>query len=584
MRGAVPRSRMTDARRREFLALAAASTAALSGCSFVDEQSLVDPDAGSDDTVTVTTVQELQEAFATLDPGDTIRISGENAPYRTTRWLDVDVDGVTVIGPGVANLIQPADGAHVGGFRIGHESRCRGISITGVGYDGNPEGQRPGAKQLHGIVVEDAADVTIERNRIQRTHPEEHGSGGSGISVHRGSSGVWINNNRISEFGDRGVQLGGRRLVVGGNVITEGLDRPIAADLWDDAKNPAAKSVSIYGNLLGNTVEGSLVGIARNTTTGSNEEYVSVFGNVGFGVHKSFCHVRGPRPIRNISVQNNVSVHEAAGLQTEKTSKFSGVTVDMDSGRNIAVEGNELHGYSGHGVHVFSDATDVTIQRNRITDPGLSGVRLADSTHGLVEGNFVSNPAEAGIRLTGSRNVVVHGNYVRGAGTAGIVTGGTRGLAGHDVTDNYVIGNSGKRNRSVAAIVVDDRGLRVAGNAIAQNGTPAIAERDGAANNVYADNWADGDDPWRVASPTSRARNNEPPTGSFRDVTVDPDRSVARLEFDEPHSRAPRLTFGNRGGGIRDVTYERDDDGNVVGAAVTVEDPDATLDVFVDAR
>lgn len=44
----------------------------------------------SDAETVVTTKTGLEAAFDDLSAGDTIRISDENAPYRTTQWLDVD--------------------------------------------------------------------------------------------------------------------------------------------------------------------------------------------------------------------------------------------------------------------------------------------------------------------------------------------------------------------------------------------------------------------------------------------------------------------------------------------------------------
>lgn len=108
--------------------------------------------------------------------------------------------------------------------------------------------------------------------------------------------------------------------MVFGNVVTKGLDRPIACDLWSSSnENPTAQSVSIFGNLLGNSVEGSLVGIAGHMASSTKEGYVSIFGNVGFGSHKSFCHVRGPNSIQNVSIPNNVSLQKAENLDTEDT-------------------------------------------------------------------------------------------------------------------------------------------------------------------------------------------------------------------------------------------------------------------------
>ena len=575
---------MADLSRRAFCALAAAWMGASGGCAFMSQDTSPGAASGptqSDADAVVTTTTELEAAFDDLSAGDTIRISDENAPYRTTRWLDIDVNGVSVVGPGVQTLVKPADDANVGGIRIGHNSRCHEIDIRGVGYHGNPEGQAQNAQRLHGIAVRNATNVSVARCLIRQTYPAKHGNGGSGISVTRQCSGVRIFDNKIDRFGDRGVQLGGERHMIYGNVVTNGLDRPIACDVWPSSEeHRTARSVSIFGNLLGNSVEGSLVGVARNKPAASQTGYVNVFGNVGFGSHKSFCHVRGPDRLQNISIQNNVSRQTTDLLGTERTTQFAGIAVDVAEATNLAVKNNELYDYSGHGIHVNSDVSDFTVQHNGIYDAGLAGIRLVDGTHGLIDGNLVAGTTESGIRLKGASNVAVRGNYLRQTGTAGIVTGGADSPAGHDVADNYVTATNRSSSEPFPAILVRDSGVRVRGNTVRQTDAPAIAEPESVADNVYEGNWADGDAPWRFASPSSRARNNTPPTGAHRDASPNSD-GVVRVEFDRPYARRPRLGFGRVAGGVRDVTYETDDDGNYVGATVTVGRADATVDVFV---
>jgi parallel beta-helix repeat protein len=573
--------------RRAFCTLLAAGAAWSSGCTVMSQGSPTDGTAArnesNDANVVVTTRAELEAAFENLSPGDTIRISGENAPYRTTQWLDVDEDGVTVVGPGVQTLVKPADGANVGGIRIGRDSRCHEIDVRAVGYHGNPNGQGANAERLHGIAVRDATNVTIEGCLVRRTCPVQHGNGGSGISVTKNCSDVRIFDTKIDEFGDRGIQLGGERQMVYGNVITNGLDRPIAADLWPSSgTNQTAESASIFGNLLGNSYEGSLVGVARNTPVAENLGNVSIVGNVGFGSHKSFCHVRGPKELRNVSIQNNVSVQNTDDLQTDQTKQFAGIAVDIDAGQNFALKNNELYGYSGHGIHVNSDVSDVTIQHNGVFDSGLSGIRLVGGNGGLVDGNLVTGTEEAGIRLKRATNVAVRGNYVRQVGTAGIATGGSKPGAGQDVADNYVAANDQQSGESFPAILVRDSGVRVRGNAIRQNGGPAIAEPDGVQGNVYRDNWADGEDPWRIASPDSRVRDHVPPTDVHRGVSADSGSDAVRVEFDRAYARRPTLSFGRVGGAVRKISFETDGDGNYVGAEISVGREGATFDVAVD--
>lgn len=75
-----------------------------------------------------TSDQELGATVDDLSPGRSIYIRAANVPYRTTQWLDIDVDGVTVVGPGIRTLVKPADDTNVGGIRIGHNIVHAGAS------------------------------------------------------------------------------------------------------------------------------------------------------------------------------------------------------------------------------------------------------------------------------------------------------------------------------------------------------------------------------------------------------------------------------------------------------------------------
>ncbi|RBI58516.1 right-handed parallel beta-helix repeat-containing protein [halophilic archaeon] len=586
---------MDDFPRREFCTLLAASLGMTAGCNNImtstqstsnaTESTSENEPNGTGNITIVTTTKELETAFDDLSRGDTIRITDENAPYRITSWLDIDVDGATVIGPGVQTLIKPAKGANVGGIRIGQHKRCQEIDIRGIGYHGNRANQSSGAERLHGISVRNAENVTITRNQIRKTHPRKHGNGGSGISVTPRCSNVRIFNNQIHEFGDRGIQLGGKRLTAFGNVITNGLDRPIACDLWyPDGKNRTAQSVSIFGNLVGNSVEGSLIGVARNTPTASNKGYVNIFGNVGFGSHKSFCHVRGPKALQNISIQNNVSLQKTAGLHTEQTTKFAGIAVDVAKGQNLAIKNNELYNYSGHGIHINSNIEDITVQQNSVIRPGLTGIRLVDATNGLVDGNLVTEPNEAGIRLKQTANLALRGNYVKQAGTYGIETSGSNSTSsGNDIAVNYITGNSRSSQNTHPTILVRDTETRVRGNTIRQSDGVAIAETDGAANNLYENNWANNSQPWQISAPSSQVKNHTPALGVHRDLQPTSGSNKIAVEFDKPYARSPRLTFGRGRTAVQDIVYKTDSNGNYIGATLTVEGSNPTLDIFVDA-
>ncbi|WP_224449140.1 right-handed parallel beta-helix repeat-containing protein [Haloprofundus salilacus] len=542
---------------------------------------------------------ELERAFKNLSAGETIRIDPKNAPYRTTSWLDVDADGVTVVGAGVPTLVKPADEANVGGIRIGHNSRCHDVTVRDVGYHGNTENQDDAAKKLHGIIVRDASNVVLRGNSVTRTHPyREHGDGGSGISVERGSQNVRVVDNRIREYGDRGIQLGGQNIFVSGNIVTEGTDRAIACDLWSPGgTNEVANTVIITSNIVGNSHQGSLTGIATGAPGASDDgAHVTITDNIGFGYHKSFCHVRGPGAVHNVTIRGNVSVHSTEGLRTNQTTKFAGVAIDPEKGgRNITVAGNKLVGYSRHGVNIQSPVSDFEVTNNILTEPAEVGIRIKWAENGRVDGNTVTSPGEDGILLDEAKAVSVRNNRVRGAVLPGItVEGGSGG--GHELADNYLHQRE-DADPEVPGVLVGSSETVVSGNTIRQTGDVALLELRGASHNLYTNNRAVRDEGqagsvraaralrsdgslWRIQSASAHVRDHTPAFDSHRGLT--PSGGTLRVQFQKPYVRRPKLSFGRRGGGVESVRYRTNDAGAFVGATLSVSG-DRPVDLFVES-
>ncbi|QCJ47710.1 MULTISPECIES: right-handed parallel beta-helix repeat-containing protein [Haloprofundus] len=531
----------------------------------------------------VTSRTELERAFADLSPGETVWISPKNAPYRTTEWLDIDVSGVTVLGPGLPTLIKPADGANVGGIRIGHNSSCRNVRVEGVGYHGNPKNQDDGAKKLHGIIVRDVDDVTLRGNTVAHTHPfGEHGSGGSGISAGRASKNVRILDNRIHHFGDRGIQLGGQNTVVSGNVVTDGIDRTIACDLWTpDGENDVANTVIISENILGNCREGSLTGVAsgpEGVATGSS--HIIVSNNIGFGFHKSFCHVRGPTNITNVSIRGNVSTQVTEGLWTNKTEKFAGIAVDPSGATNITIGDNELSGYSRHGINVLGDISNLKIAGNIVLDAGEAGIRVQNASDGTIVDNTIERTGDHGILLKDTTSFAVTNNHLRDLALSGIALHNS-GEAHHIVGSNHIRQPNENRENAVASIHVDSSAVVVQGNTITQaTDVPSISDSAAAESNIYRGNHGSEGARWAIGSPSSVVRDNVPPFDSHSGVRASNNRAEIRFEkaYDEP----PKLTFARRGGGIRNVEY-RERNGAFVGASIETAAADGVVDVAVDS-
>lgn len=561
---------MDDPSRRDVVRglLAAAGWRATTGTAAAARQS------AAPDTV-VTTTEQLERAFENLSPGENVWISDEGAPYRTTRWLDVDVDGVTVHGPSVRRLVMPADGANVGGIRIGHDGHCENVEIHGIGYHGNPAGQRPSAKRLHGFVVRDATEILLSGNSVTRTHPyHEHNDGGSGISVERRATDVSVLNNYVYDIGDRGIQLAGDRIAVVGNTVVDGFDHSVALDAWVPDERHAA-NVSVRGNVMGGNPQGALVG-----GSGGHQEsdvgYFDVSDNLGFGEHKSLCLIGFGQALRGIQISGNVSVQS-------KKERYSGVSLAIERAEDVAIRDNDLYDYAGRGIDVGGGIEDFSVSDNAIYDAGGAGVRVAGATDGVVRDNYVDGAGGEGVLLDDARYVTVSGNRVRRVGGAGVTSRNASDLARHVIADNY-LKEFGLTGGTSPGILVGDSGVNVRRNYVLRSDAPAIVEREGAGRNRYEDNWANGDgpNPWRIASATSAVEGHSPAVDAHRGLTPNGRGSTVTVEFEKPYADPPKLTFGRRGGGIRDVSYATDANGNFVGATVTLAGEDGVTDLFVE--
>lgn len=561
---------MDEPSRRDFVQglLAAAGWHATTGTATAVRRPAVP------DTV-VTTTEQLERTFANLSPGENVWISDEGAPYRTTQWLDVDVDGVTVNGPGVRRLVMPADGANVGGIRIGHNSRCENVEIYGIGYHGNPDGQRPSAKRLHGFIVRDATDVRLSGNSVTRTHPyHEHNTGGSGISVERRATDVTVSNNYVYDIGDRGIQLAGDRIAVVGNTVVDGFDHSVALDAWVPNERHAT-NVSVRGNVMGGNPQGALVG-ASGGRQESNVGYFDISDNLGFGEHKSLCLIGFRQALRGIQIAGNVSV------QSNKE-KYSGISLAIERAEDVTIRDNDLYDYAGRGINVGGGIEDFTVSDNAIYDAGQTGIRVAGATDGVVRDNYVSGAAGDGVLLDDARYITVSGNRVRRVGGAGVTSRNASGLARHVIAGNY-IKEFGRISGASPGILIGDSGVKISKNDIFRSGVPAIVELEGAGRNRYEGNRADGDgpDPWRIDSATSAVDDHWPAMDAYHSLTPNGPGSTVQVKFEKPYADPPKLTFGRRGGGIQDVSYMTDGNGNFVGATVTLAGGDGVLDLFVE--
>lgn len=328
----------------------------------------------------VTTRAELRAAFDGLEPGDTVLITDENAPYRIRDYLDVDVSGVTVIGRGTPPLVRVADGANCGGIRVGKHSHVENVTIEGYSHDGNPANQSLSDSGF-GIASFDVGDITIRECYLTRTAPyHKHNRFNSGIQITDATRDYTLSDNTFFEIGDRAITAQGRFGYIAGNYSEAGFDRMVSVERGED--------VVIAGNRLNGNAAGSMFGVG-NVSSAPNR--VLITGNIATGSHRRFVNGNGTAEPTRIHITDNI----ADGRDANR----SALKIEAPA---VTVANNHLVGYDYAGVRVAAPRTLIT--NNRIEGCGRAAVRLRP----IADGGL---PAEnAG--LDGSYRSVVQGNLL----------------------------------------------------------------------------------------------------------------------------------------------------------------------------
>lgn len=367
----------------------------------------------------VGSVSDLEQAFNNLSNGETVYIGSKNAPYRTTQWLDIDVSNVTIIGPGIKEVIKPADGANVGGIRIGKNTDpstpIENVSIRGVGFNGNEATMDDATKYLHAFVADSVREVTFEQCYATRTHPfHEHNTGGSGITIHNTCNGFSVRNCWFEDIGDRAVQAAGKNGQITGIYNRNGFNRTVALGVkHPDYVDRGAQNVTISDVLGVDISEGSVVGLSSpnisnvtiSNVTASNSlrsvfrtgptagpENVTVTGLTIVGGKERLINLQSGT---NIHVSDVLAVDNIPGGQqgifigegttnvslsdfVVKDARFHGVAC---SSPNAEIRDGRIQvAPTGTGNGLFIDSDGVRVQNVRVSSPH-NDIRIASSSN-----------------------------------------------------------------------------------------------------------------------------------------------------------------------------------------------------------
>ncbi|WP_396612778.1 right-handed parallel beta-helix repeat-containing protein [Haloferax sp. S1W] len=494
----------------------------------------------------VTTASELEAAVTSLSAGETIVLAP--GTYRTSKWLRIDRDNVTIVGAAPqATLVKPAAGANVGGFHVGATRRVNNVRIRGIGFHGNHSTMDDEVKRCHAFLVDDAETVAIEDCYATKTHPyHEHDAGGSGFCVRESASNVSLVGNRTHDIGDRGIQVAGTDVLVARNQFTDGFDRCISLEVRQpDGRKRFAESVTVVNNVGRGTSNGSVVGASQGPTDKPGPGNVAIIGNVAAGTHRRTVYLGVEARMENVAIVGNV------GRQADFDERRSGIYV-AGHVSNLTVTGNTLSDYSLHGIELVGSGSGVVCANNTVSRPSRTGVVVAIED-AVVTGNRISKPGRDGI-VVDSTDVTLLGNAVSAPGGIGI----------HVTESASRVSAIGNRTRGASQAVRLDGTECVVAGSVAPDGT--LSEGPDADRNTLFGNL--------LQSQTVRGQQTTVVDGGERHtVTVDDGDAVVALE--RRYQRKPTLDVYCDDPILWSADWLRDD-GDYVGVALSVVDSNET--------
>jgi hypothetical protein len=501
---------------------------------------LINPDGGFDRVVR--TLGDLQAIFSApsaggeLAPGDSVLVTDDGAPYRTTQYLDIDVSDVDVHGRGQFPLVRPADGSNVGGFRVGAnvpdtEPPASGVTISGVSFDGNPENQTANSGGF-AFGTYRARNVELANCEARKTWPfREHNQTNSGVMIYDGTINYTVRGCEFLKVGDRAITASGAGGRIVNNYSRNGYDRMVSLA----GAGGGATTTTVANNVLRNNAEGSVIGVAGNNPA----DRLLIHGNQAFGSYRCLVTVQNldtSSSNTRILIANNLGINDGSG--NPDNNRYPGIRIQQS---NVKASGNYCVGNQGQGVHIRPESSSASVTNVDVTDNHFEGC----TEHGALIDTDVSD-----CRLAEN---TFRDNNSNLTGISEIVVNGTDNL----ITNNYIPSTNG-------ASPFED------GNA-------------GSGGNNYVGNVSNVGTP-RQLYPPSDVRNNDPPVATARGETDGNSSGSITVGFGKKFTQRPRLVFGRTAGGIGDVSFTTDANGRIDGAEIDIGTAGGTIDVFAESQ
>ena len=160
-----------------------------------------------------------------------------------------------------------------------------------------------------------------------------------------------------------------------------------------------------------------------------------------------------PAELETVIDPNSPGIHVTAdnavvdGFVVTGATGSDGYGVWVDGANNVTVSNNIIHGNESHGVYINNDATNTTVNSNRIYDLGTAvdtanGIFADGFSNGLeITGNFIDDIKGNGIYVRGTSGLInIKTNFIgQGATDAGVDGIWGDGIQIHDVNGNTFI-------------------------------------------------------------------------------------------------------------------------------------------------
>ncbi|MFB9804129.1 hypothetical protein ACFFQF_00905 [Haladaptatus pallidirubidus] len=312
-----------------------------------------------------------------VSDGDVVRVKRPDTPYIVTSQIKFDgVDGLTIefespLAKDGNPIMKAADGADIGGFIFGETTACSDITVKNYGWDGNRPNQGT-ATRLHGITTYQVDGFTLDEYDIRRTSPQEHGSGGSGITIYAGTTDYTIRDGYIEDPGDRGIQLGGDEGHIHGYKLQTGYDRAIAGDAQrPDGPTDKASHVVISDCIAYDITDGTAFGFTQASDNISMNNVTSVrcqrtvrFAGNGNNLRASGIHAyehTSSSPVYILGDATNVYISDVTGYSTTEMTHCLWIAENAD---DVTINGADLHypNIGFRGITVSTSGTNIKLK------------------------------------------------------------------------------------------------------------------------------------------------------------------------------------------------------------------------------